>query len=98
MTERLEIRLTVDGAPLSCAAGQTVATALLANSRYLLRLSPNAQTPRGAFCMMGACQECAIHIDGGLRRACQTEVRDGMRIELRGAAGGIAARSPDNPT
>ena len=85
MSERLEIRLTVNGAPLACAVGQTVASALLANRSYLLRLSPNGQTPRGAFCMMGACQECAIHIDGGIRRACQTEVRDGMRIELRGA-------------
>jgi len=39
---------------------------------------------RGAFCFMGVCQECAIHVDGAIRQACLTPVRAGLRVELRG--------------
>lgn len=92
MSERLEIRLTVDGALLTCSAGQTVASALLTNRTYLMRRSPNANAPRGPFCMMGACQECAICINGVIRRACQTEVHDGMQVDL-GCVYGVAPDS-----
>jgi sarcosine oxidase subunit alpha len=34
---------------------------------------------------MGACQECAIHVDGVLKQACMVPVREGMIVELRGA-------------
>jgi predicted molibdopterin-dependent oxidoreductase YjgC len=79
------IRLRVGGRELRCHSGQTVAGALLAHGIYTLRSSPNASGPRGPFCMMGACQECAIAIDGSIRRACQTEVYDGMVVDLHGA-------------
>ncbi len=39
---------------------------------------------RGAFCHMGVCQECALHVDGVLRQACLTPVRPGMAVERRG--------------
>lgn len=87
MSERLEISLTVDGTLLTCSAGQTVASALLMHHSYLMRRSPNANAPRGPFCMMGACQECAIYIDGAISCACQTEVRDGMQVHLGGVSG-----------
>lgn len=79
------VRIVVDGRDVPCAQGQTVAGALLAQGVYRFRVSPNGRTARGPFCMMGACQECAIRIDGSIRRACQTDVEDGMVIELRGA-------------
>ena len=79
------IHITVGGREVVCKLGQTVGSALLMERVYLFRSSPNARTPRGPFCMMGACQECAIRIDGSIRRACQTEVQDGMRVELLGA-------------
>ena len=65
--------------------GETLATALAAAGILRLRLSPRARTPRGAFCFMGVCQECAIHVDGVLRQACMVPVREGMIVELRGA-------------
>lgn len=71
-----------------------MASALLAQGRYVFRRSPGTHAPRGPFCMMGACQECAIEIDGVIRRACQTEVRDGMRVVLRGAADTGTATKP----
>ncbi|GAB4283307.1 MAG: hypothetical protein Kow0058_02060 [Roseovarius sp.] len=81
----MNVTISVDGQPLLCREGSTVAGALLAQGIYRLRQSPAAGAPRGAFCMMGACQECAISIDGRLQQACQVEVREGMQVCLRGA-------------
>jgi D-hydroxyproline dehydrogenase subunit gamma len=74
--------VTVDGAPLRLPEGMMLATALLANGVTRLRASPRGGNPRGAFCFMGACQECAVVIDGVVRQACLTPVRPGMAIEL----------------
>lgn len=70
---------------MAAMPGQSVASALLAEGIFLFRRSPSGAAPRGAFCMIGACQECAIMIDGAIRRACQIEVRDGMTVALHGA-------------
>lgn len=79
------VTITVDGSPLACRAGETVAAALLAAGVARLRRSPRALAPRGAFCMMGVCQECAIRIDGRLQQACLVAVADGMAVALEGA-------------
>ena len=76
------ITITVDGRPLACYAGETVATALLAVGIRGLRASPRIGAPRGAFCMMGVCQECAIRIDGRVQQACLARVHQGLRVEL----------------
>lgn len=85
MNEKEALQVVVDGKPIDCVAGQTVAGALLAQGIYRFRASPGTGTPRGPFCMMGACQECAVEIDGVIRRACQTPVVTGMVVRLRGA-------------
>lgn len=77
--------VSVDGRALSLPEGAPLAAALAAAGIVALRRSPRAGAPRGAFCFMGACQECAIFVDGALRQACLTPVVAGMRIELRGA-------------
>ena len=78
--------ILVDGDPVPCFAGETVAAALLADGRRQFRRSPRAGGPRGAFCLMGACQECAIRIDGRVEPACMVQVRDGLVVECRGAS------------
>ena len=78
--------INVDNESFSCRAGMTVATALLARGIYQFRSSPTLGAPRGPFCMMGACQECAILIDGRIQRACQTIVRNNMSVNLEGAS------------
>ncbi len=76
------IVITVDGDRLETRAGMTVAAALIAADRPVLRLSPRAGTPRGVHCGMGHCFECLVTIDGTpARRACLVEVRDGMAVE-----------------
>jgi predicted molibdopterin-dependent oxidoreductase YjgC len=74
------VTITLDGLPLSGAAGATVASLLLANAVRTLRRSPRAGTPRGAFCLMGVCQECLVVIDGTVRQACLVAARDGMQV------------------
>ena len=81
-SDRCDITILVDGKKSACRTGETVAAALLADQTVFLRQSPTARNPRGAFCMMGACQECLVRIDGSLRQACQTTVVDGMLVEL----------------
>jgi len=84
--ERAEtVTFSVDGAQVAGHRGETLAAALLAAGILGLRRSPRDATPRGAFCFMGVCQECVVHVDGVLRQSCQVVLTDGLVVELRGA-------------
>lgn len=73
-----------DGEPIAAFEGETVAAALLAAGRRVLRTTPVTQTPRGVFCGMGVCFDCLVVIDGQpSRRACVTFARDDMRVETQ---------------
>lgn len=77
-----QVTIAVNGAPVAATPGESVATALLAAGMTVWRRSPRARTPRGAFCLMGVCQECIVRIDGRRAVACQESVRAGLIIEL----------------
>ena len=79
------VTITVDGTPLDVPFGEPLATALLCAGYVRLRRSPNGGGARGAFCFMGVCQECAIHVDGRLAQSCLIAVRAGMAVRLTGA-------------
>jgi predicted molibdopterin-dependent oxidoreductase YjgC len=73
--------IEVDGEPVEARPGQTVAAAMLAAGLDFFRNSTVDEEPRSAFCLMGTCWECAVEINGRPDvRACQTEVRPGMKI------------------
>ena len=76
-----DVALRWNGTEVRCRAGETVAVALLCAGRLDVRRSPRTGSPRGAFCMMGVCQECLVRVDGVLRQACLTPTEDGMRVE-----------------
>jgi predicted molibdopterin-dependent oxidoreductase YjgC len=78
------VSVTVDGKAMRLGAHGSVAGALLEAGIRRLRASPRDGAPRGAFCFMGACQECAIFIDGRLAQACLVAPREGMSIALAG--------------
>jgi predicted molibdopterin-dependent oxidoreductase YjgC len=60
--------------------GETVLAAVLCHALHLRSHDVDA-SPRAGFCLMGACQDCWIWFNDGVRgRACTTLVRDGMRI------------------
>jgi predicted molibdopterin-dependent oxidoreductase YjgC len=78
------ITVFVDDEPIEAYEGETIGAALLASGRRVLRRTSYAAAPRGLFCGMGVCFDCAVDVDGRHRlRACITEVRDGMRISTR---------------
>lgn len=80
-----DVSFTVDGVVLRAPEGEPLATALACAGLWRLRESPRDGTPRGAFCFMGVCQECAIIVDGRLAQACLTPVRAGLVVERRGS-------------
>ena len=80
--DRQVVTIVVDGTPLSARAGDSVAAALLAAGVRAFRATAVSGTPRGPFCMMGACFDCVVTIDGQRNvQACLTRVADGMRID-----------------
>jgi aerobic-type carbon monoxide dehydrogenase small subunit (CoxS/CutS family) len=82
------IIITVDGEPLNARAGEPVAATLLAHGRRVCRTTVRTGEPRGVFCAIGLCGDCAMQIDGvpGVR-ACVTLTRAGMRVETQHGLG-----------
>jgi predicted molibdopterin-dependent oxidoreductase YjgC len=81
------VRITVDGAEVSCRQGDSVAAALFASGHADCRDTVVNEVPRGPYCMMGVCYDCLVTIDGAAnRQACMTPVREGMRIERQRGA------------
>jgi predicted molibdopterin-dependent oxidoreductase YjgC len=79
-TDRPAVSFTLDGAPAGALAGDTLLTAILAQDGYL-RASEFGDGLRAGFCLMGACQDCWVTIEGGGRvRACTTAIEQGMRV------------------
>jgi predicted molibdopterin-dependent oxidoreductase YjgC len=82
--ERVEVELTIDGAPVTAREGDTVAAAMLASGRVACRTTPVSGAPRGPYCMMGVCFECLVTVDGvGNRQGCLVRVAEGMAIETQ---------------
>jgi predicted molibdopterin-dependent oxidoreductase YjgC len=82
--DRAAVTIVVDGTPVVARAGDTVAAALLASGMRAFRTTVLSGAPRGPFCMMGACFDCVVTVDG--RRdvqACLARVADGMRIDTQ---------------
>ncbi len=76
-----DVVILLDGETVSVPAGLSVAAALFFLDAVPSRQTPVGCAPRAPFCMMGACFECLIEVDGvGDQRACQLEVRSGMRL------------------
>ena len=78
--EATRVPVTLDGAPLALPEGANLAAALLVAGVSVFRATPVSGTPRGPFCMMGACFDCLVEIDGVTRQACLTEVEEGLAI------------------
>ena len=81
------LRLSFEGRPIDAAPGDSVAAALLAAGVGATRETPVSGAPRAPFCMMGACFECLVEIDGEENvQACMTVVRDGMTVRRQRGA------------
>ena len=76
------VTFSVDGTPLDARRGQTVAAALYASGRRVLRATRIEGKPRGLYCAMGVCFDCIVKVNGETARACMRFVEDGMQVTL----------------
>jgi D-hydroxyproline dehydrogenase subunit gamma len=79
--KRALLAFTFEGRPVQASDEDTVASALLAAGETVFRSTPVSGAARGPFCLMGACFDCLVEIDGTPnRQACMQKVRDGMVV------------------
>ena len=82
--DRPRLGITVDGAAVEARRGDTLLTAILASGLGWLRTSEFGDGKRAGFCLMGACQDCWLRVEGrGTVRGCTTLAEDGMRVARR---------------
>lgn len=83
-----EVEFFLDGCSVRAFQGETVAAALLAINKRVLRTTMRTGEPRGLYCGIGVCFDCIMTIDGQPNvRTCQTEVRMGMRVDSQSGNG-----------
>lgn len=79
--DRPAVSFMLDGAPVAALEGDSVLTAILAQAGGYLRASEFGDGLRAGFCLMGACQDCWVGVEGkGRVRACTTTIEEGMRV------------------
>lgn len=77
---RAPATIWVDGHRVAASAGDTLLVAVLA-AQGSLRRAEFGDGRRAGFCLMGACQDCWMWTEGGMRlRACTTPVEEGLRV------------------
>lgn len=81
------VTIYVDGAPIPAREGETLALALLEKGVDDFRTTPVSHAKRGPFCLMGACFECLVELDGHANvQACCVEVRAGQQVRRQRGA------------
>ncbi|MCP4335154.1 MAG: (2Fe-2S)-binding protein [Gammaproteobacteria bacterium] len=86
-----EVEFELDGEPVTVPAGISIAAAMLYLDAIPFRQTLQSASPRAAFCMMGACFECLVEIDGmSNQRACQQQVEAGMQVRRQLSFNGSA--------
>lgn len=79
-TERAPVTFHLDGRRCQALTGDTVLTAILLHAGAV-RAQEFGPEWRAGFCLMGACQDCWVWQENGVRlRACSTPLTEGMRL------------------
>ena len=93
LAPRDAVAVTIDGTPFAARAGDTVAAAMLEAGFGAFRTTALSHAPRAPFCLMGACFECLVCVDGRPnQQACLVVVVPGMRIETQQGASEIQTK------
>ena len=78
------IEISVDGKTIKAYEGEPILSALLDAGIRINRYTVKKHEPRGLFCGIGQCTDCAMVVDGQANvRTCITPVRDGMIIKTQ---------------
>ena len=81
------VSITFDGRTLDVRDGGNLAGELLAAGVGTFRRSPVSGAPRAPFCMMGACYDCLVSINGVVRQSCMCAVEAGLSVKRAGPEG-----------
>lgn len=86
--EATMVTITVDGKEVQAREGEMILAALLAQGIIVNRYTANRHEPRGLFCGIGQCTDCAMIVNGKPNvRTCITPVKAGMVIETQDGFG-----------
>jgi predicted molibdopterin-dependent oxidoreductase YjgC len=89
-TDLPDCTITWDGRELPARNGESLATALLAAGVLVFRETPVSGAARGPLCLMGACFECLVELDGQPNvQACMVPVRPGLVAAPQHGARGL---------
>ena len=80
LDDQPRVPVSFSGQVLELPLGQNLAAALLAAGVGVFRHTALSGAPRAPFCMMGACFDCLVEVDGVVRQACMLEVTEGLQL------------------
>lgn len=79
-----EVEITVDGKTIKAFEGEPILASLLNAGIKINRYTVKRHEPRGLFCGIGQCTDCAMIVDGKPNvRTCITPVKAGMVIKTQ---------------
>lgn len=82
------VTIYVDGRPVTARSDDTIASALTAAGWVRFRRTEARREPRGIFCAIGRCTDCAMTVNGLPNvRTCVTLVEDNMQITTQDGLG-----------
>ncbi|MFZ6020926.1 MAG: 2Fe-2S iron-sulfur cluster-binding protein, partial [Chloroflexota bacterium] len=79
--------------PLLALAGETIASALIANDIHIFGHHPRDGSPLGIFCANGQCAQCMVIVDGKPVKSCMELVKEGCHVS---PANGLPALPQDD--
>lgn len=83
------IEIIVDGQKVPAKEGEPILAALLAQDIMVNRYTVKRNEPRGLFCGIGQCTDCAMVVNGKANvRTCITPAVEGMVVETQYGYGG----------
>jgi predicted molibdopterin-dependent oxidoreductase YjgC len=84
---RRQVKLHIEDREVPAREGDMLALALLRAGIERFRVTPVSGSARAPLCLMGACFDCLVEVDGMANvQACMVTVRDGMRVRLQHGA------------
>ena len=82
------VTIQVDGVEITALEGEPIAAAIAAIGKKVHRYTTKRSEPRGVFCAIGQCTDCAMIVNGIPNvRTCITPVAEGMVVETQRGLG-----------
>ncbi len=88
ITKEDTVNIIVDGQEIEAKKGEMIIAALFSSGKRINRYTVKRKEPRGMFCGIGQCTDCAMIVNGKPNvRTCVTPVEEGMVVKTQHGAG-----------